>query len=378
MTVITRLHRALRRAPETLVWDYRRARAYFEERPHRVRFEEFVRGLPRRPRTLFMFFTTGLLHFVCKNLEFVPESEHVVLVGAALSESEREWIRGEIKRPFHHIDIHVDDRVVWEFLFATARADFGWLDVDCFVQNPRLFGDLFAFERDVAINCVWSYRTHGGHRMLCTHLLAVQHAVKMNLRNAGVSVSPSVYSFEPKRRSAYRHSYTRRPSASHVRLIRTLLPANDEGRPAYPSQIPEKGHLAYFDTLTMYQLCAEAKGYRLHAVRDLQGTNTLERHFSDEVIHINAASYYRGFKNSGNAEYRQYHRMLLPFDYLLLRSLAGRLPRDYQARLEEMERDLVEVQIPREGLGRNVRAVFQARGVSDGVFAREAWQFLED
>lgn len=378
MAVLDTLPHALRRGPERLVWDYRLARAWLAERPHRRRFDAFVDRLPPHPRTMFMFFTTGLLHFVCKNLEFVPDTEQVVLIGAALSDSERHWIRTELKRPFHHIDVHVDDRVVWEFLFASARADFAWLDVDCFVQEPRLFTDLFAFERDVAMNCVWSYRTQGGHRILCTHLLAVQQAVLRDIRKAGVSISPSVYSFERKRRSAYRHSYTRRPDAEHVRLIRPLLPADPLGRPLYPSAIPEKGHLAYFDTLTMYQLCAEGLGYRLHAVRDLQGTNTLERHFSDEVIHINAASYYRGFKHSRNADHRQYHRMLLPFDYLLLQSLAPALPGEYQTRLQEMEEDLAELQIPREGLGRAVRAVFEARGVDADVFTRKAWRFLED
>jgi hypothetical protein len=195
---------------------------------------------------------------------------------------------------------------------------------------------------------------------------------------AGVSVSPTVYSFEPMRRSGYRHSYTRPPTRSQVRLIANLLPRNDEGRRMYPSLIPEKGHLAYFDTLTMYQLCAEGLGYRLHAVRDLQGTNTLERHFSDEVIHINAASYYRGFKKSGNPEYRKYYRLLLPFDYLLLRSQIEGLPHEYAARLADMEADLAELQVPARGLGAEVRALFRARGVSDPVFDRDAWRFLDD
>jgi len=245
------------------------------------------------------------------------------------------------------------------------------------VQNPRLFPELFEFAPDVAVNCVWSYRSHGNHRILCTHLLAVQHAVMKRVRK-GVSVSPTVYSFEPMRRSGYRHSYTRPPTRSQVRLIRHLLPPDSEGRPLYPSLIPEKGHLAYFDTLTMYQLCAEGLGYRLHAVRDLQGTNTLERHYSDDVIHINAASYYRGFKQSNNLEYRKYYRLLLPFDYLLLRSQAARLPREYATRLADMEADLDDLELPRHGLGAAARALFRARGVSEPVFEREEWRFLED
>jgi hypothetical protein len=378
MRPIDRLQQTLRRGSASLLWDYHHLRARISERAPRRAFEHFIASLPRRPRTLFMFFSTQLLHFVVKTLEFVPRDEHIVLIGAGLSADERAWISREIERPFHHIDRYVDDRVVWDFLFATATADFGWLDVDCFVQEPRLLSELFAFDRDAAINCVWSYRTHGGHRMLCTHLVAINHAVLTRVRASGVSVSPVVYSFEPKRRSGYRHSYTRRPTPAQLRLISGLLPATADGRPIYPPSIPEKGHLAYFDTLTMYQLCAEGLGHRLHPVRDLQGTNTLERHFSDEVIHINAASYYRGFKHAENPEYRPYYRMLLPFDYLLLRSQAAHLPRQYAARLAEMESDLRELQIPTSGLGAQVREVFRARGVSDRVFAHDAWQFLED
>jgi hypothetical protein len=378
MSTISRLQNALRRGSTSLLWDYHRLRGQVSERAPRRAFERFIASLPARPRPLFMFFTTQLLHFVAKTLEFLPRDQHVVLIGAALTQDERDWIDREIGRPFHHIDRYVDDRVVWDFLFTSAPGDFGWIDVDCFVQDPRLLPDLFAFERDAAINCVWSYRTHGGHRILCTHLVAINHEVLTRVRALGIPTSPINYSFEPTRRSGYRHSYTRRPTRSQVRLISGLLPINGNGRPLYPSAIPEKGNLAYFDTLTMYQLCAEGLGYRLQPLRDLQGTNTLERHFSDEVVHINAASYYRGFKHSQNPEYRPYYRMLLPFDYLLLRSQVAGLPRQYATRLADMETDLAELGIATAGLGRQVREVFRARGVSDRVFEREAWRFLED
>jgi hypothetical protein len=378
MDPLTRFQDALRRGSTSLLWDYHRLRGRVSERAPLRAFERFMASLPARPRPLFMFFTSQLLHFAAKALEFLPRDQHVVLIGAALTPEERAWLDREVDRPFHHIDRYVDDRVVWDFLFATASTDFGWLDVDCFVQNPQLLPDLFAFERDAAINCVWSYRTRGGHRILCTHLVAINHDVLTRVRATGIPTSPIVYSFEPKRRSGYRHSYTRRPTRSQLRLIDGLLPSTDNGRPAYPSAIPEKGNLAYFDTLTMYQLCAEALGYRLRAVRDLQGTNTLDRHFSDEVVHINAASYYRGFKHAENPEYRPYFRMLLPFDYLLLRSQAARLPRLYATRLADMEADLAELGIPTAGLGAQVREVFRARGVSDRVFEQQAWRFLED
>lgn len=371
-----RIRRVLSRAPERLVWDYRRLRAHLHERPFRKPFERFTSALDWQGRILFVFFTSGLLHFLSKNLEFVPPNQPVALIGAALSEPEREWIRRNIPRPFHHIDEYVDDRVVWELLFATARGDFGWLDIDCFVQNPRIFTELFDFDPTVAVNCVWSYRTQGNHRMLCTHLVAVQHAVMMRVHTA-VRVSPSVYSFEPMLRfPAYRHGYTRPPTRSQVQLITRLLPVNDDGRPIYPSGIPEKGQLPFFDTLIMYQLCAEALGYELRAIRSLQGTNTLEQHFSSEILHVNGVSYYHTWKHFSLRKFRHYHRLLLQFDYLLLRSQLERLPAGYGARLERMARELVELQVPLEDLGREVRELFLERGVSDQVLDREEWRFL--
>ena len=361
------------RAPERVAWDYRRLRAYLHERPARTRFERFIETLAM-PRTLFLFFTSGLLHFVCKNLEFVPASQPLVLIGAGLTAGEEAWIRRSIPRPFHHIDEHVDDRVVWEFLFETAGSDFGWLDVDCFVQNPALFTDLFTFDRDVALNCVWSYQARGNHRMLCTHLLAVQHAVMRRVRRR-VSVSPSVYSFEPVPRAGYKRGCARPPTRSQLRLIERVFPLDGKGRQSCPSWLPEKGFLPFFDTLTMYQLCAEGLGYRLHAVRDLQGTNTLERHFSDEVVHVNAASYYRDWKNGTDAEQRRY-RLLLTFDYLLIRSLIDRLPSEYVERMASTHAALIEVGIPIPELAERVRTVFRTRGVGAHVFERDEWRFL--
>jgi hypothetical protein len=369
---------AVRRLPERLVWAYRLRRAAVAERPHRERFARFYRTLPRRDRVLYIFFTEGLLHFLAKTLEFLPPTANVVLIGAALPEDERAWVTAETKRPFHHIATYVDDRVVWEFLFEVNTESFGWIDVDCFVQRAALLDDLFAFAPHTALTCVWSYRTHGGHRMLCTHLVGVHRAVLAGVRQAGPPISPTVYSFRPTRRSAYRHSHARRLTRSHVRLIQPLLPAGENGLPRYPSDLPEKGHLAYFDTLTVYQLCAEGLGYRLQAVRDLHGTNTLDGHYSDEVIHVNAASYYRGFKHSANLTHRQYFRMLLPFDYLLMRAMAPRLPDSYRQRLLALEADLDDQSLPRTGLGRGIRRFFCERGVSPAVFDHPAWRFLDE
>jgi hypothetical protein len=155
-----------------------------------------------------------------------------------------------------------------------------------------------------------------------------------------------------------------------------VLPLNDGGLPSYPSDIPEKGRLPFFDTLTMYQLCAEALGYRLNAVRDLQGTNTLERHYSSDVLHVNAASYYRTWKDFTDQRFRRYHRLLLQFDYLLVRSQIARLPGEYGARLAQLGRDLVDLGITTDELGREVLDLFRERGVSARVFDRDEWRFL--
>ena len=85
-----------------------------------------------------MFFTERLLHWVVNAERHVPRDVNLVLIGSALPDEEQRWLRENLDRPFHNIRLGVDDNTTWEFLFATNRQNFGYLDIDCFVLQPKV------------------------------------------------------------------------------------------------------------------------------------------------------------------------------------------------------------------------------------------------
>ncbi len=163
------------------------------EREHRLAFKRFYEELPDKEHVFYIFFSSRLLHWLVKTLEFVPGTTNVVLIGSDLNAEEVQWIEGNIDRPFHHIRLRVDDTSVWEWLFETNQRNFGWLDVDCFVLNPELFGEMADIESDVAINCCWSNRDRDDGTTLCTFLLFINRSVLGEIREKVATISPRAY-----------------------------------------------------------------------------------------------------------------------------------------------------------------------------------------
>jgi hypothetical protein len=137
---------------------YYQALAQRIESEHLDEFQRFYASLPDKQDIFYMFFTSGLLQWASRTLSFVPEDVNVVLLGSDLQRDEIAWIRENLPRSFHHIRLHVDDKIVWEFLFATNLHNFGWIDVDCFVLQPALFSEMKRIEPKIVANSVWSSR----------------------------------------------------------------------------------------------------------------------------------------------------------------------------------------------------------------------------
>ena len=106
------------------------------------RFRIFYSALKKKENIFDMFFTRGLLFWVQKSLSFFPQEVKLVLLGCNLDADEIEWIRKNLKLPFYHIEEYHQDSDVWECLTQVNEYHFGWLDIDCFVLNPRFFGKM--------------------------------------------------------------------------------------------------------------------------------------------------------------------------------------------------------------------------------------------
>ncbi len=329
-------------------------------------FQRFHAGLPSRDKAVYMFFTTDLLHWLSRALKFVPDDVNLVLVGSDLTPEEVAWIGRNTRFPFHHIEPRVDDVAVLDFIFQTAEHDFGWLHVDCFVLSSLLFGEMMDLPDDVAFNCIWSQRGWNGYDTLHSAFIGINHRVMEAIRARGIEVSPIPYHYEQGshkgRTMADRKLYSRVPTPEHVELLRKVLPVDASGRPQYP------GGGDYFQVLVLYQLVANALGYRLHPVRKLvrDGAGTASN-YSNDIIHVNGVATYKRYKPeaSGGANIgNRFYPLLLQADHAILTLMIGDVPERYVQLRRELEEELRRLGLPASQTKRNLFGYLLQRGVS--------------
>lgn len=296
-----------------------RTRARRIESGHLREFQRFYASLPDKQDIFYMFFTSGLLQWAARTTSFVPQDVNLVLLGSDLQQDEIAWIRENLRRPFHHIRLHVDDRAVWEFLFATNRHNFGWIDVDCFVFHPGLFAEMTSIEPKTVASSIWSFKAPGGVDMLSTFFVFLNAGAISAVRSQ-VAVSPDAYSHELIRRPGNSYAFTKLVTPAHAGWLKKVLPTDKNGRPVY---VNEDG---YFDTLQVYQLIANALGFQVKRVRPLTLREQLS---SNEIIHIGKVSYYRRYRNRSEPELQKLYALLLRADFVLLSEMQGQLPREY-------------------------------------------------
>jgi hypothetical protein len=343
---------------------WRQAASALAERRDRREFAAFYRRLQRRQDIMYMFFTGELLHWLDRALAFVPPEVNLVLVGSDLSAAEIDWIGSHYRWPFHHIRSRVDDNTVLEFAFRMAEHSFGWLHVDCFVLNPRLFAEMAAIGDDVVANCIWSHPAAAGSSASALHsaFVFLNFAVIRELRRRGIEVSPCAYNYRggPLGRTITgRPLYSRVPSRRHVELLGRVLPPGAAGLPQYP----QGG--GYFQLLVLFQLVANALGYRLHHVRELvrDGSGSAAS-FSDEIIHVNGVATYKRHKETEDTVGGQFYPLLLQADYVLLSALGPSAPPRYRALLGELEAELERLGIAQPAARRNLRGFLAQRGIA--------------
>lgn len=350
-----------------LRWD--RLTAEQQERALLRQFRDFHARLADKHDVFYMFFTTGLLHWVTKAASFVPADVNLVLLGSALTPAERQWLAGNVTRPFHHIADPVDDVTAWEFLFATCEENFGWLDIDCFVLNETIFAELTKISDDTSISCTWSWDSGYGFRVANTHLAFMNAAAIRAVERRGVAAGPGTYDwYGSQRRFPPRKCFMKVPSAQQRTLLLQVLPADPEGRP----RLLEGD---YFNTLVVYQLLARAVGYSVEHVRPLarrcrmpvDADSTDPEHWpedmSDELFHLYGVSYYR------THEYDPGIRALyLAAEYVMLENAVHLLPEPYAAQRDAIAGELAAMGLdPAAARDRMCRHLMAGRGLSQAA-----------
>jgi hypothetical protein len=333
-----------------------------------MEFQRFHASLPESRNVVYMFFTSGLLHWLHRALKFVPSEVNLVLLGSALSAEEIAWIRSRHQQPFHVIEKRVDDITVLDFILRTTRHHFGWLHIDCFVLNPEIFPEMTELDADVVANCIWTHPGAGGLETLHSAFVFLNYDAIMALRRARVEVSASPYSYGGStvgRTITDRKLYSRVPSSAQIRLLRRVLAPDPTGVPFYSQ---EGG---YFQLLVMFQLLAQALGYRLHQVRTLvrDGSGSAA-HYSNEIIHVNGVATYQRTPESARTTGNLTYFMLLQADYAMLSLMGEVLPDAYTRRKQELERELQRLGVSPAQTRRNLFGFLLTRGISEGRCAQ--------
>src|SRR5579859_2100894 len=353
-------------------------RAEWEERVLRRDFQSFYEKLPDTRDVFYMFFTSGLLHWVVHAERRIPPDVNLVLLGSALTPGEQEWIRRNLDRPFHHISRPVDADSAWEFLFSVNRQSFGWIDIDCFVLNSGLLAEMAAIDPAVSINCTWSWTTGAGIPIACTNFLFINASVIRAIKASGVTVSPAAYDWKRSQRDfTGRTCFNRVLTARHRELLHEVLPSDSEGNP----QLLSDPSIFQYDTLAVYQLIARALGYPIRQVRGMaqrfrtpvDADNTDPDYWpdeiSDELFHLSGISYYRNHDCAPGVR-----ALCMTADYSMLADTADWLPASYRDRREMLAGELSRLGVPPETARNRFRQhLLTARGLS----AAAAEQVLE-
>ena len=162
------------------------------------KFIQFYKGLHNRKNIFYTFFTSDLLFWVRKMMEFVPDEVNLCLLGAGLDDEEREWVRKQ-KRPAYFFDHYLDDTQVWELLFDVNENDFGWVDIDCFILNSELWREITVFSSPKqCINIIWSWESNFNILYGNTYFIFINKKVLDQVR-AQIEISPRIYIYEGTR-----------------------------------------------------------------------------------------------------------------------------------------------------------------------------------
>jgi len=321
------------------------ARTKKEESEHLREFQAFHEKLEDKDNVFYMFFTTGLLHWVLNAESFVPPEVNLVLIGSALTPDEDQWIRENVDRPFHHIRLASDDITVWDFLIATNKRNFGWLDIDCFVLNSRLFDEITELPADRSMNCTWAWDSGYGFPIAGTHFLFVNVDAIAAVAAHGVRATACTFDWDGSWRGFRpRNCYMKVPTAAERKLLLKVLPPDGKGRP----RLLPLG--SYYDTLVVLQLFARAIGYPINQVRtlvrrcagtlsELDETSTdpqlWPEDLSDELFHLFGISYYKVY------DYGEYiPAVYLAAELAMLDGTAERLPAYYAEHRDEIAAEL--------------------------------------
>ncbi len=354
--------------------NWRTLRNDLREWPHQREFRAFYQALPDKRDIFYMFFLGGgLLHWVAKAASYVPADVNLVLIGSAVPEPERDWVRAVTGRPFFHLDLPVDDKTMWKFLLHHNEFNFGWLDIDCLVLKSELFAEMRAIAPDTSVNGCWWYDSGFGFPLAATYFQFVNIEAERALRADGLRVDPTLYSYRPFNILVPGARYYTRVLPRRFRQrLSLIVPTDDRGRPYLPGPThPDAGNVLYYDTTVVHQMLARTIGFLGSQVRRLRrrglgGTGGAYEELSDELVHIGGVSYGNRVSQVSSATETKLRYLLA--DHVALLDAGDRLPDAYVERQHSVTARLRGYGLdPRAATEAARRHLIDERGLSENA-----------
>lgn len=295
---------------------------------YKKQFINFYNQKTNKKQIVYTFFTGGLLFWLKKMLEYVPQNVNLILIGANLDEDEKLWI-SLTGREYILFDSYVDDTFIWELLFETNQYDFGWLDIDCFIFDSSLFNMMFYFpSSQYFLNAIWSWKSNFGIKYFNTYFLYISYAALKEIQDI-VVVSPRKYVYSQSKKNGYYCT-----SEEMKVLLQDYIPWG-----TYPQNLLTANKLPYFDTMLMYETIAQKLGFKGRKILPLR-SDIMQMYFSNEILHVGDSSKYADAKRSSKFVGANY-LIYLEISYVLLKQSITNLPSRYEKLMDKLN---VEIQ----------------------------------
>lgn len=291
----------------------------------KLAFAAFYRNLACKENIIFMYFSTGLLHFAVESCALVPKSGNLVLITTCLSEEEEKVVEEKIRRPHINFLNYYHDGDIWNLIVSEVTGNFGWLDVDCFIFNQNIFEEMTHFGEKIGINTLWvkSYACYCLENLFSnTYLQFFRYDVlkQVQAKFDQVSMLPIVFS----------NTYDDIPYERYYKI-----PKGEQEKLflMYPALRNDKKGL---DTTHYYQLLMFTEGYTINRVREL---SQMKQYYSEEAVHLGGCHMIHVTKLDNSLK-RIYYRFNMRFSYYVLLKHLAILPKQYEELREIFENNM--------------------------------------
>lgn len=231
-------------------------------------FNKYYKSLSNKKDIFYIYFTSGMLMFLAEALCYLPSCSNIVLLASDLEEDEVEYIKRKCLCEFYYFGNHnMDDREVWHILFEVNQNHFGWIDVDCFVNNNQALNTISKISFDTAINGYSSILAWENVYVLRTYFIFINIDIAKNLQ-----VSPYMYRY-PFQTDDGRGAFM--VPEQHISMLEKIIPIGKY-----------YAGLDHFDTTIYYQVFALCNNYKLF---NIHGNHT-EIMFDEDVFHLGRSS----------------------------------------------------------------------------------------